>query len=114
MQEEVIGVFGAAAALRESRGVDLECIARATKINTRYLRAIESADFQVLPGGVYDTSFITQYARAIEFDEQKLLAAYRKVQGPPEFGAEPEPPDRLTLAVFLKRLSGFFSGAFAR
>ena len=33
-------------------------------------------DFEKLPGGIYNTSYIRQYARAIDFDEAELLAYY--------------------------------------
>jgi cytoskeletal protein RodZ len=62
--------------LRESRGITLEQIANATKISSRSLKAIEAGEFAKLPGGIYDTSYIRQYCRAIDFDEQVLLSAY--------------------------------------
>jgi cytoskeletal protein RodZ len=56
------------ASIRRNRGLSLEQIAQATKI--------EESDFKKLPGGIYNTSYIRQYARAIEFDEAELLAYY--------------------------------------
>ena len=114
MRSEQAGIFAAAAAVRESRGIDLESIGRTTKINPRYLRAIERGEFEVLPGGAYDISFIRQYARAFDFDEQRLLIAYRQMQEPPGAASEPEPAQRFTAAGVLKRLGGFLSGALAR
>lgn len=61
---------------RRRTGVSLEQIANATKISTRFLRAIESEEFEKLPGGVFDTNYIRQYARAIEFSERQLLEYY--------------------------------------
>jgi cytoskeleton protein RodZ len=61
---------------RVERGITLESIAEATKISVRQLDAIEKGDFKRLPGGIYDTNYIKQYARAIEFSEGALLAAY--------------------------------------
>ena len=63
-------------AWRVERGITLESIAEATKISVRQLQAIEKGDFKRLPGGIYDTNYIKQYARAIEFSEGELLAAY--------------------------------------
>lgn len=62
--------------IREAKGIKLEDISRTTKICTRYLEAIERCDFAVLPGGVFNTSYLRQYARAIDFDEWNLLACY--------------------------------------
>lgn len=63
-------------AIREQKGVTLEQIADKTKISKAYLRAIEKADFDALPGGVFNVSYIRQYARAIDYDEWDLLAYY--------------------------------------
>lgn len=62
------------ATARESRGLTLAQIAETTKIRTYYLDAIEQGRLDRLPGGVYTTSYIKQYARAIECDERELLA----------------------------------------
>ena len=63
--------------IRRNRGISLEQIAETTKIGVRTLEAIEQGDFRKLPGGIYNTSYIRQYARAIEFDESELLAYYQ-------------------------------------
>lgn len=68
---------------RQRRGISLESIAASTKLSTRHLNAIEAGDFERLPGGVYNTNYIKQYARAIEFDETSLLAYYNEISRPP-------------------------------
>jgi cytoskeletal protein RodZ len=62
--------------IRRNRGISLEQIAESTKISIRSLEAIERGDFRKLPGGIYNTSYIRQYARAIDYDEAAILAAY--------------------------------------
>jgi cytoskeletal protein RodZ len=62
---------------RQQKGISLQTIAASTKLSVRHLEAIESGDFKRLPGGIYNTNYIKQYARAIEFDEADLLAFYR-------------------------------------
>jgi cytoskeletal protein RodZ len=64
------------AALRHHKGISLHQIAEATKIGVRYLEAIEGGQFAKLPGGIYNVSYIRQYARAVEFSEQELLERY--------------------------------------
>lgn len=76
MKEE-ISVLGLAT-IRRNRGVTLEQIATSTKISVRALQAIEQGDFRKLPGGIYNTSYIRQYARAIDYDESELLAFYQQ------------------------------------
>jgi len=64
--------------LREQRGISLGQISDNTKIGLHYLEIIEAAQFAKLPGGIYNTSYIRQYARAIGFQEDDLLAVYRE------------------------------------
>jgi cytoskeletal protein RodZ len=76
MKEEksVLGL----ATIRRNRGISLEQIAESTKIGIRCLAAIEQGEFRKLPGGIYNTSYIRQYARAIDYDESMLLAFYHR------------------------------------
>ncbi len=62
---------------RQGKGITLRDIADTTKISLRFLQAIEAGDFKQLPGGIYDTNYIRQYAREIGYEETKLLAYYR-------------------------------------
>jgi cytoskeleton protein RodZ len=83
---------------RQKKGISLETIAASTKLSVRQLEAIESGDFSRLPGGIYNTNYIKQYARAIEFDEIDLLAFYRERCAPATTAtASPErPPSRFS------------------
>jgi cytoskeleton protein RodZ len=62
--------------IRQNRGISLKQIADSTKISVRSLEAIERGEFKKLPGGIYNTSYIKQYARAIDYDEAAILAVY--------------------------------------
>ena len=64
--------------IRRNRGISLKQIAESTKISMRCLEAIERGDFRNLPGGIYSTSYIRQYAQAIDYDETTILAAYHR------------------------------------
>ena len=77
MDDSVLGL----ATIRRNRGISLEQIADATKISVRSLDAIEKGDFRKLPGGIYNTSYIRQYARAIDYDEASLLDFYYRQTG---------------------------------
>jgi cytoskeletal protein RodZ len=88
MQEEnsVLGL----ATIRRNRGISLEQIAESTKISIRSLEAIERGEFRKLPGGIYNTSYIRQYARAIDYDEATILAVYhREMNGKESSSAHP-------------------------
>ncbi len=62
--------------MRLKKGVSLEQIACNTKIRVYYLDAIERGEFGKLPGGIYNVSYIRQYARAIDYNEFELLDRY--------------------------------------
>jgi cytoskeletal protein RodZ len=79
-EKSVLGL----ATIRRNRGISLEQIAESTKISVRSLEAIERGDFRKLPGGIYNTSYIRQYARAIDYDESTILAEYRREMTAPE------------------------------
>lgn len=93
--------------VRQKKGISLEEIARATRISVRYLRSIEASDFAQLPGGIYNTSYIRQYARAIDYNDEELLDYYYKVTGilKEEPAAEP-PRGRLSALARWARVLG--------
>jgi cytoskeletal protein RodZ len=64
---------------RAGKGLSLQEIANHTKITRRYLEAIERGAFDALPGGIYNISYIRQYARAVECDEFALVNYYLEV-----------------------------------
>jgi cytoskeletal protein RodZ len=71
---------------RMKKGLSLEQIAESTKISIRFLRAIEDEEFHKLPGGIFNTSYLKQYASATGFEEEKLIALYHRTVG----GSQPE------------------------
>jgi cytoskeletal protein RodZ len=96
--------------LRRSRRISVDQIAALTKIKTDYLTAIEQGDFGKLPGGVYTTSYIRQYARSIDFPEDDLLLRFHSMMGtsaptPIEHQDRPSPPN--SCPRFLRWLSNF-------
>lgn len=58
---------------REEKGISLDDIQRITKIQRRYLEAIERGHFHVLPGHFYARAFIKSYAEAVGLDPTHLL-----------------------------------------
>jgi cytoskeletal protein RodZ len=69
---------------RKKAGVSLEQIAQRTKISSRFLGAIEGEEFEQLPGGIFSTSYLRQYAKAIGYDEDALVAYYNQKMNPEE------------------------------
>ena len=78
--------------VRRAKGISLEDIRRSTSISLRFIEAIEAGNFTKLPGGLYSTSYIRQYSKAIGFDESILLLRYYD-QIKPEPSPEPSPAE---------------------
>jgi hypothetical protein len=64
------------ASVRRAKGISLQDIQRSTRISLRFIEAIEAGKFTTLPGGIYSTSYIRQYSKAIGFDESTMLKLY--------------------------------------
>lgn len=61
---------------RELREISLRQIAEATKINVRYLEALEENRFDVLPGGLFNKGFIRAYSTFIGIDSEAMVNSY--------------------------------------
>ncbi|MFA5383255.1 MAG: RodZ domain-containing protein [Eubacteriales bacterium] len=68
---------------REARGLSMEDVARLTRINLKYIKAIENDSFDALPGGVYTRGFLRSYARLLGLDPGELLSGFEE-QNPVE------------------------------
>jgi cytoskeletal protein RodZ len=77
--------------LRQARlrsGVDLDKLAAKTKINPRYLEAIENGDFDKLPSGIFARMFIKQYADAVGLDGASFAEEFQRSS---QFGEDSAP-----------------------
>lgn len=70
---------------REQLGVTLEQATEDTRIRAKFLQAIESGDYQSLPGTVYTKGFLRNYAGYLNLDPEEMLALYTGERG----GTEP-------------------------
>lgn len=73
---------------RESRAITLSDIARKTRINIKYLEALEQGAFDVLPQ-TYIRAFIKSYAEAVGISPDRLLYSYDVIVTQKYSGAEP-------------------------
>jgi cytoskeletal protein RodZ len=76
---------------RELRRISLREVAEATKVNIRYLEAMERNDFVHLPGGVFNRGFVRAYAQFIGIDPEAMVNAYlleeqAQIEPPPATG----------------------------
>lgn len=74
MRQKSIGEVLRAA--RESRGWNFTDLQRMTKIQAKYLQALEYNDFEYIPDKTYTRSFLQRYAEVLELDATVLLDAY--------------------------------------
>jgi cytoskeletal protein RodZ len=70
---------------REHKGVTMQQAAEDTRIREKFLQAIESGDYQSLPGTVYTKGFLRNYAQYLGLDAEEMLALYIGERG----GADP-------------------------
>lgn len=61
------------ASLRREAGVSIDQIMDQTKISRRFVEAIDSGDYDQLPGGIFTVSYIRQYAEVIGQDPEAVL-----------------------------------------
>jgi cytoskeleton protein RodZ len=61
---------------RLKRKISLDDIAAVTKIGTRSLKALEDENFSILPGGIFNKSFVRAYARFLGMNEEAAVADY--------------------------------------
>src|SRR5215475_6069668 len=101
---------------REKRKLDLEQVSRELKISTRFLEAIEAEDFDRLPGGVFAKSFVRQYARMLDLDEEEVAAEVQRTLVPaplPEFPVAPPKTMAPPTVEFAPRVGSISSRPFA-
>jgi len=63
---------------RELRGITLKEIADSTKINPRFLEALEEDRFDILPEKFFTLGIIREYAKYIGLDEKSAIRAYEE------------------------------------
>lgn len=63
---------------RIAKGLSLEELQEITKIQKRYLVAIEEGKLEILPGKFYARAFIKEYAAALGIDSSELLEEHKE------------------------------------
>lgn len=62
---------------RLSKGYSLDDLQEITKIQKRYLMAIEEGNYSMMPGSFYVRAFIKQYAEAVGLNAEEVLETYK-------------------------------------
>lgn len=69
-------------AAREAAGLTPEALARQTQLTLRYVVALESDDFQSLPGIAFVRGYLRRYADAVKVPAEPLIAQYDQLLPP--------------------------------
>lgn len=76
---------------RENKKLNLEKIAEELKIRPQYLEALEKDQFELLPGKLYQRSFLKAYAQFLNLDQDHILKMFEQYGSSKEsFRKEPE------------------------
>lgn len=93
---------------REAGNISIDQVARATRIKSRYLNAIEDGDFAQLPDGPASRGFIKNYARFLGLDPEEALLQFEAEFGIPILQLRdevPPPPERVPMVSEYTRVS---------
>jgi hypothetical protein len=83
---------------REARGLTLEDAERDTRISRRYLEALETEQFEVIPAPVYARGFLRSYSQYLGMDPQEVLGLFpRGDDGSPPPAVNGSAPQRASL-----------------
>jgi len=74
--------------VREQQGIDLKDIVSLTKIQPKFIEAIEANDYKQLPKGPFVIGFLRSYAQCLSLDADEVVAFFqahhnKRMQGPP-------------------------------
>jgi cytoskeleton protein RodZ len=86
---------------RERQRVSLQDIAAATKIQLKFLEALENDAYDQLPATPFVVGFLRAYAQYMAMDSERILATYRSLHRAPE---PPEVEQRPVAAPTLTRM----------
>lgn len=62
---------------REEKKLSLDDLQSITKIQKRYLLAIEEGNYKIIPGNFYIRAFIKQYAEAVNIDPEEVFEEFK-------------------------------------
>jgi transcriptional regulator with XRE-family HTH domain len=63
---------------RENKKLSLEKIAEELKIRPQYLEALEKDQFELLPGKLYERSFLKAYTQFLNLDQDRILKMFEQ------------------------------------
>ena len=92
-------------AAREEAGLSLADISARTKIKVSMLQAIETGDFDRLPGPFFTRAFIRSYARELRLPADEIVKLYVTTVEPPAPDPPPQPSPAAELPEWMASLA---------
>lgn len=101
---------------RETKGLTLGDVSRATKIKESSLRLLEEAKLDDLPAPVFVRGFVSAFARLVGADEEEALRRYRSFasesgHAPVAVMADAVPSEPLAIKSILDTIRGLDDGS---
>ncbi len=82
MEPPAVGAGAMLRAARQQRGLNIFEVSERLFLTEHYVRALESGDYDKLPGEVYVKGYMRSYARFLELDPEQVMGAYRQSAAP--------------------------------
>src|SRR3989454_8154557 len=106
--------------MRTQKGVSLEDIAKATRIDPRYLQAVEQNDFSQLPRAeIFAQAYVKAYSRCLSLEQAEVMRRFAESAGnfPPgaterTVAVAPENTQKVFPEPWLTRLCSSFKPLF--
>jgi cytoskeletal protein RodZ len=86
---------------RERRKVSIETICESTKVASRYIRALEDGEYELLPGGVFRKGIVRSYLGVLGLEEEPWMARFEASLR--ESGEDPNAADWTEFAENVRR-----------
>jgi cytoskeleton protein RodZ len=96
---------------RNERHLTLDEVAIRTRINRKYLAAIETGDTSAIPGGFFYKSFVRQYAAALSTGDDNLLDRVEQSLAAEQPPGPPPPDEEVLKALATKAEENGASGS---
>jgi len=77
-EEDVMTVGDQLRAAREERGLTLHMVADSLRLKAPQIQALESGDFDTLPGQTFVTGFLRSYANLLDLDAVAIVDIYKQ------------------------------------
>ncbi|MBA4151231.1 MAG: hypothetical protein C0509_01605, partial [Acinetobacter sp.] len=61
---------------RERKGLSAETVSRETMLTLRYVQALETDDFDALPGTAFVRGYVRRYAELVGLNADELIASF--------------------------------------